>query len=226
MDSQGNIGNIRVMSRRPLKDMYGIAFELEFDTFYYTYTTLMQRLPLDSLGLAFIPDDQESYYGFYQGEHSGDTRYSFVGTNQENYSIEDNFYFLRIPFGLEQKHQLPLQYLPDQFVFRLKNLVVINKDGEDLDFGATPYVVYNPFTTSVNQPEFNPLKVFPNPCHDEVMILSDVASDVEILNVQGKKVRTISGSELSFPVNISDLVPGMYFLRFINLGKTLKLIVQ
>jgi hypothetical protein len=226
MNSQGNIGNIRVMSRRPLKDIYGIAFELEFDTFYYTYTTLMQRLPLDSLGLAFIPDDQDSYYGFFQGEHSGDTRYSFVGTNQENYSIEDSFYFLRIPFGLEQKHQLPLQYLPDQFVLRLKNLVAINKDGEDLDFGATPYVVYNPFTTAVTQPEFNQLKVFPNPCQDEVMIVSDVASDVEIVNVQGKKVRTISGSELSFPVNIADLVPGMYFLRFINLGKTLKLIVQ
>ena len=99
--------------------MYGIAFELVFDTFYYEYTTLVQQLPLDTLGLAFIADEDSLFYGFYQGEHTGDTRYSFVGTDQENYSVEDSFYFMRIPFGLK-KSSAAMQYLPDQFVFRLK----------------------------------------------------------------------------------------------------------
>ncbi|HSF90086.1 MAG TPA: T9SS type A sorting domain-containing protein, partial [Saprospiraceae bacterium] len=119
-----------------------------------------------------------------------------------------------------------LQYLPDHFEFRLKNLVAINKDGDDLDFGSVPYIVYNPFTTAVDDPEINEIRVFPNPCHDEVMIVSELASDVEVLNVQGKKVRTISSSELIFPVNITDLVPGLYFLRFAQTQRIVKLVVQ
>jgi hypothetical protein len=226
MDSDGNIGNIRVMSRRPLKDMYGIAFEFEFDTFYYTYTTLMHRLPLDESGLTYIPDEHHSYYGFYEGTRAGDTRYSFVGTNQENYYVQDSFYFMRIPFGLKQKHQVPLQYLPDQFVFRLKNLIAINKDGEDLDIGSVPHVVYNPFTTAVHQPETHAVKLFPNPSHDAVMIVSERSSDVEIVDLHGRRMRTILASELSSPVDIADLMAGMYFLRFIESGKIVKLIVQ
>jgi Secretion system C-terminal sorting domain len=226
MDSQGNIGNIRVMSRRPLKDMYGIAFELEFDTFYYEYTTLVHQLPLDSFGLAFIADEDSLFYGFYKGEYTGDTRYSFVSTAHENFNIQDSFYFLRIPFGLKQKHQLPLQYLPDQFVFRLKNLVAINKDGDDLDFGAVPYIVYNPFTTAVDQLELKEIKVFPNPASDFVYVETEQTTEAQIYTIQGNLIRHLTFDEVLKPIDVSNMPPGIYILRILATGESIKIVVQ
>jgi hypothetical protein len=226
MEEDGDIGNLRVMSRRPLKDMYGISFELEFDTFFHNYTILLQKQPLDTLGVRFVGGNGVPYYDFYQGENNGDTRYSFVSTAHENYNIQDSFYFLRIPFGLKNKHQLPLEYLPDQFVFRLKNLVAINKDGDDLDFGAVPYIVYNPFTTAVDQLELKEIKVFPNPASDFLYVETAQTTEARIYTIHGNVIRHFTGEELSQPIDVSKIPPGIYLLRIMSTGEAIKLILH
>ena len=226
MDQDGNIGFIRVVSQVPLHNVYGIAFELEFDTMYHEYTSLLQNQPLDTLGVYFIDDQDFPFYSFYPGESQNGTRYSFVGTSHENFSIPEGFTFLRIPLGLKQKYQLPLHFLPASFVFRLKNLVAIDSDGKDLQIGAKPYVVYNPVTTAIGQPAINEFQVYPNPCHDQLVIVSSMTSDVDMIDVHGKKVRTIQAIEFNKPIPLNGVTPGMYFLRCKEGQKIMKVIVQ
>lgn len=226
MDEHGDIRYIQVISQRPLSNLYGITFELEFDTFYFEYDNLYQRFPLDTQGVCFVGNDVNPYYSFYPRDLVADTRYSFVGEAHENFSIPQDFMFLRIPFGLKNKHQLPLSYLPDQTVMRLKNLVGIDKEGNEVMLGAEQYVVVNPFSTATGDIQGQKIKVYPNPCHDEIVIYSEVESDVEIVNIQGRKLKTISYLDTHQPVQVRDLVPGVYFLRFLQTGDMLKLIVQ
>ncbi|HEY3385250.1 MAG TPA: T9SS type A sorting domain-containing protein, partial [Saprospiraceae bacterium] len=226
MDENGDIGFVRVISQRPLHDIYGISFELDFDTFFYNYSQLIQSYPLDTLGMCYVADDIYPYYSSYTVEQPGKTRYSFVGTHHESFTIPDSFTFVRIPFGLIQKHQIPPEYLPYHIVIRLKNLIGINKEGRELILGADPYIVENPFSTAAGDLEESKIQVYPNPCTDEVMIVCDELSDVELLSIHGKKVRTISANDLYAPVQVADLVPGIYILRFVKAKKIAKLVVQ
>ena len=225
MDEQGDIGFIQVISQKPLDHLYGITFELEYDTFYFEYTHLYQRFPLDTQGVCFV-GDMFPHYTFYPQDVLADTRYSFVSTAHENFVIPEDFSFLRIPFGLKNKLQIPVTHLPDQTVLRLKNLVGIDKEGNEVMLGAEQYVVVNPFSTATGDIQGQKIKVYPNPCQDEIVIYSEVESDIEIVNIQGRKLRTISFFDTHQPVQVSDLVPGVYFLRFLQTGDMVKLIVQ
>lgn len=225
MDHNGDIGYVRVVTQRPIHDLYGIAFELEFDTTYFGYSELIQRFPLDSLGVYFEGHSPDLYNTLYDFQASGDTRYSFVSTAEE-FTIPDEFLLLRIPFGLKEKNGWPLEYLPDQFTLRLKNLTAINKDGREIQLGAEPLIVYNPLITSTNSLQTNSLKIFPNPCHESFIVQSDIAGDLDIVNIQGKMMKTVGANELSSPVRVEDLMPGMYFLRQSGSQTISKLIIQ
>jgi len=87
-------------------------------------------------------------------------------------------------------------------------------------------VVNNPFSNAINPVDKNNILIFPNPCHDEVMIVADIETDVDILNIQGQGIRTIPANALQMPVQVGDLVPGIYFLRFKNTDGLAKLIVH
>jgi hypothetical protein len=226
MDANGDIGFVRVMSKRPLHDIYGISFELAFDTFFYTYSQLYQNYPLDTLGVCFVADDHGPYYGFDFSERPGDSRYSFVATNHENFSIPDSFTFMQIPFGLKQKYQIPPKYLPYQIVIRLKNLIGINKEGRELILGADKYIIENPFSTAAGDLLHQAIKVFPNPCQEEVMILAEGLSDVEIMDVHGKLIKVIPDHDFQTPLALTELVPGMYFLRIRETESMVKIIKQ
>ena len=226
MNEEGDIGFVRVISQLPLNDVYGIAFELEFDTMYHKYSTIFQKQPLDTLGVCFVEEPDFLYYNFYPEESINSTRYSFVSTSHENFSVPEGFTFLRIPLGLKEKYQLPLHFLPDSFVFRLKNLVAINKQGKDLHIGAEPHVVYNPVTTAVEPTEINEFQVYPNPCHDQLVIVTNSTFDVDLVDIHGKKIRTISSNEFNEPIQLAEVVPGMYYLRGKQAQKIVKIIVQ
>ena len=226
MDEQGDIGFIRVVCQEPLNDIYGIAFELEFDTFYYTYTNLFQRQPLDSLGVCFVADSEMPYYSFYPGEKPGDTRYSFVSIAHENFSIPVGFTFLRIPFGLKEKNQIPVQYLPSSTILRLKNIVAINKEGQKIPIGADPYVVSNPFSNATNQPKATNTNVYPNPATGTIQIEAATESEVQIYSIQGQLVRQLTSSEVEQPVDVSAFTQGVYIFRILATGEAIRVVIQ
>jgi hypothetical protein len=77
------------------------------------------------------------------------------------------------------------------------------------------------------------IKIYPNPANNLLHVdIKDVVGDInlEIFNIQGKTVKPayfIQHEEI-FSIDISDLQPGLYFIRFYNrdLIHSVKLIIS
>jgi hypothetical protein len=76
-------------------------------------------------------------------------------------------------------------------------------------------------STRIAPGEATGLKVYPNPVRDRLMIegLDDgVVEEILFFDANGRVVRRIEPQSLSSGVDVSDLEPGLYFLRIIGTG--------
>lgn len=223
MDEEGRIRNIQIRAGVDMENVLGLAYELDFDTSF---------LKLQAFRYIHCPSDTNILCLFDDAYNPGSMhphlshRYGFVKTDHEELTLEAGHLFERAFNGLIPKAGVPYESIPDTLVIRLKNLIALDAEGNDLHIGSTPLVIVKPEIVGNTEILESKYGAYPNPCQDEVLIYSEINSDVDVFNIHGSKLRTISYHDTHMPVNVSDLVPGVYFLRFMKTGHLVKLIIQ
>ena len=103
-------------------------------------------------------------------------------------------------------------------------------DGLGLPTGTPISVTYN-FNPnlSIDEPEFTSVEVFPTQVNDELNVTSGQKLTAEFYDILGKRVKQVEVPSGSSKINVSELSPQLYIIRFRNdSGKTLikKIIVE
>ncbi|MFH0865822.1 MAG: glycosyl hydrolase family 8 [Bacteroidota bacterium] len=72
-----------------------------------------------------------------------------------------------------------------------------------------------PYTVSgiENIPDNSVIDIFPNPAKNFIQIKASGKSEIEILNIEGQIIKSISADESITTIDISELVSGMYFVK-------------
>ena len=223
MAEDGSIRRINITAGILLEHVLGLAYELDFDTsLYYIDPLRIIYCPTDSNivcinSMAYAPDDP--YFDI-------SPRYGFVKSDHQPISIEEGYLFDRIFGGLRVKEGVSLADIPDTVIIRLKNLIAIDADGNDLHIGSGPLVVYKQDIVGIPDPEYVHPEIFPNPSKGQITITTDQPSDIEVIDLHGRRHRIISMEEAAHPVSLDGLSPGMYFLRMMSSGEVLRFVLQ
>jgi len=168
--------------------------------------------------------------GYYANDIAtvSEGRYGYVKTNHMPDTIQNGFRIQRSLQGLKLKTEFSIHDLPDTIVIRLKNLIAIDPNGNDLHIGSNILKVPNYLITGTNDPGINELSViiYPNPANQSISIDSELKSDCNVINLQGQVIKKIPASGIHKPIDISTLNPGLYILQFLETGQAYKFIKQ
>ena len=89
------------------------------------------------------------------------------------------------------------------------------------------YIKAAPLITAINDKQVQQLKIFPNPAVENVFINVNEPSEIGIYNTVGILVKQQLTTPLQNAINISDLNPGIYFVKMMNNDKMVqKLIIR
>ena len=226
IDESGDIQNFKISAGIDMPDVLGMAYEIDYDTSLFTSPVLLNYIPANSPYLYF--QDTNTFYVESVPLIEKRSIFSFVKTDHQGFDVPNEFLFQRSfgASGFLLRSGLMPDDIPDSTIIRLKNLIAIDANGNDLHIGSNPLVVYKEEIVGTHDPSIAPSVVYPNPCQDEIMIYVKVESNAEIVNIQGKKLKTISYFDMQRPVSVRDLVPGVYLIRILQTGQIIKLIVQ
>jgi len=224
MMANGAIRSINVNAGIPLQNVLGMAYELDFDTSLYTLIPIrISNCPSDTniicLGTQFNPVDPR---------FNITPAYAFVTTDHEPLQFSTGALFDRYFGGLRLKPNITLADLPDTIIIRLKNLIAIDPDGNDLHFGSNVLKVPNYLITGTSGPATNEPYVFlyPNPADQHISIDTELDSDVLIFNLQGQWMKKVNAADMHKIIDISGLPAGLYFLKYSGIGGTYKFVKQ
>lgn len=213
IDDQGRIRNFAVKAGHDLGDILGLTFEVEFDTALFRKTFPFNLWPPDSARLIFnAPYDPAAFIKF-----------SAVQTNHQAIDIDSGFAFVRMPgSGFTIRQGLPI---PDSTIMRIRNIKGIDAEGVDHHLGSGELVVYKEgfMTGSVPVPE-DLVRIYPNPTHRFISIDQDQVSGFRMYDLHGKLVKTIIPADGYKPVDLGELLPGLYVLQSEKTGQIYKVI--
>ena len=225
MDTNGDIPRIEVKAQMDIPNVLGMAFELDFDTSFFT---------IDNFNLIFFPVDSNMIF-FDRGEYKANDvgtlsqgRYAYVKTNHLPDTVKNGFRMLRFLRGLKLKEEFTIDDLPDTIIIRLKNLIALDPNGNDLHIGANTIKIPKYLITGTADPESSAASVFiyPNPANQSISIETELESDCNVINLQGQVIKKIPASGIHKPIDISTLNPGLYILQFLETGQAYKFIKQ
>jgi uncharacterized repeat protein (TIGR01451 family) len=111
------------------------------------------------------------------------------------------------------------------FQYRIKQIAGLIS-GTQIHNTASIYFDYNPaivtntttnlFTTAASVQENianSTLNIYPNPASSNITISTPIKSTIEILNIQGQTLKTITTTELNTQFNISNFASGVYIVK-------------
>jgi hypothetical protein len=151
------------------------------------------------------------------GSRAKDTSYDIVATietdNQGNFAfndVEDGSYYIwaDVP-GLPVQGVYEINISGHQFV---SNLNYILTEEAVIRAGQPEY-------SAINRPiKESDIAVYPNPCNDFIRIYSDkpVQFLVEFIDSKGVTVKHIQTQSGNVPLDISDILPGIYIVRILT----------
>ncbi len=224
INENGEIRNFRIKAGIELHDVLGLAYEIEFDTSLFTFEKKISFCPADSNFLIFTDEEYEIESSSIQFENA----YSCVNIKHQTTFIDQGFVFQRDwpGLGLKLRPELSPADIPDSTIIRLKNLIALDAEGNDLHIGSEQLVVYREGIVGIHDPSETKTEVYPNPTDDNIQIESAIETEAQLYSLQGQMVRHLSSSELESPVDLSSLPAGMYILRILATGESIKLIIQ
>lgn len=76
-----------------------------------------------------------------------------------------------------------------------------------------------PSTSSLEEPATGSFRLFPNPAHNELTIVSDKPGEMVLEDAHGKILQKISLIEGQTTADLSELAPGTYFARHLATGE-------
>jgi hypothetical protein len=225
MDTNGAIRRLEIKAQLDIPNVLGLAFELDFDTSFFA---------IDQPTFIFFPVDSNVIFfdsGEYTANEIGTTsegRYAYVKSNHQSDTIKNGFRILLSIKGLKLKEAFSIDDLPDTIVIRLKNLIALDPNGNDLHIGANAVKVPKYSITGTANPGTKEPYVFiyPNPADQSISIETELESDCNIINLQGQGVKKILASDLHKPIDISNLSPGFYILQMLETGSSFKFTKQ
>lgn len=222
IDSTGRIRHISVKANHNFDNVYGLSFELEFDTsiFKLASSLIHVEYPVDTLVVSY------NQAMFHQGTfiNSLDFHYGFVGTEHTNLPISESFGFINSPFGLRLKSGLTNADIPDSTILCLKNLLGLDSDGNDLHLGSECLVVHKQVVTGYQIPDEEAITIYPNPTHDLLYVDTPLDISGEIINLQGQSIQKVHLKNDS-PLDVSGLTSGIYLLRIFNHSCIYKIVI-
>lgn len=107
---------------------------------------------------------------------------------------------------------------------KLIKTIAINNNGEQSKINTGLYKVKSSdLNTNLQELKSGKLAIYPNPCTTQLNVkISDANSKIDIINVQGKIVRSLTtGNQTKeFLINTVNLESGVYFLRIYAAGNS------
>jgi hypothetical protein len=88
------------------------------------------------------------------------------------------------------------------------------------------YIKAAPLVTGIIDKPVKEMKIFPNPATESVSINMNEPGEIFIYNTAGIKVKQQMATPSQNTINISDLDPGLYFVRTMNNKTAQKLIIR
>lgn len=170
---------------------------------------------------------------------------SSVNVDTDDFSDEGDVMEAACVFGVSAENtdwiriDLPAAFLPFISNSSISQFAILAEDasgeqivftgGDDAEFAPVLNIQYKASFATIENNNANEANyiVYPNPTQDNLHIVSVSAeiSRVEIINLQGQIVRSVTGNIQS--LNVSDLDAGNYFLRIISTdGTTMKQFIK
>jgi|GEM_PF-2044966 len=225
MDANGRIRSINVQAGTDLQNILGLAYEIDFDTSLYMIKQIRQRrCPADSNIVCFgtfdyAPDDPNLVVS---------PEYAFVKTDHQPVAIQEGYFFDRLAGGLWPKPNITLNDLPDTVIIRLKNLIALDPNGNNLHIGSNTLKIPNYLITGITDPTTTEQSVYiyPNPANQTISVETELETDILIFNSQGQVIKKINRDDMHQPIDISSLSPGFYFIQLLETGTAYKFIKE
>ncbi len=213
-DEQGRVEEINVKTSRAIENVHGLTFEIEFDTSLFEINKLFIR---------GISDTSRLFYGEVY-DPSSFYRFAFVKKDHSTLQLNSGTsFFLPISDYIVLKPGLPI---PNCTVIRLRNLKAIDADGNDLQLGSVPLVVCKEGYVGIEDPLIAKTKVYPNPSTGKLYIESEIPTEAQLFSIDGQLIRHFKASELNTSIDISSFHPGLYILRMMATGESIKIVLQ
>lgn len=225
LNEMGELRNFKISAETEIDNVLGIAYELEYDTSIFDVPELLEYFPSEVSAISYLGETygiQTSY------DINNKTKLAYVYSDHQERSITQGSIFQKSLNHryVHLKAGITPEQIPDSMIFRLKNLIAIDADGNDLHIGSNPLIVYKQDIVGINDPGPAHAEIFPNPTKGQITITTDQPSDIEIIDLQGRRLRIIYEDETKHPVSLEGFGPGMYFLRFLASGEVVKLLIQ
>ena len=225
LNEMGELRNFKISVEAEIDNVLGIAYELEYDTSLFDIPLLLEYFPSEVSAISYLGDT----YGVYTSYDINDrTKLAYVYSDHQERSIPQGSIFQKSLSHryVHLKPGITPEQIPDSMIFRLKNLIAIDAEGNDLHIGSNPLIVYKQDIVGITDPGHVPPEIYPNPSIGQITIITDHPSDIEVIDLHGRRQRIISGEEATHPVSLEGLPQGVYFLRFLESGEVLKLLIQ
>ena len=145
-------------------------------------------------------------------------------TDHEAISIDAGFELDRLFNGFELNDGKTLADVPDTVVFRLKNLIAIDAEGNDLHIGAATLKVPHYLITASEDVQQDRVVVYPNPTTDILYVTGDQLQQGTLYSSMGNIIRSFTADEFGQPIDISSLVQGVYYLQLETMQSAIKVI--
>lgn len=89
------------------------------------------------------------------------------------------------------------------------------------------YIKANALTTGINEGKIQQMKIFPNPAAENVFVNVNMPGKISIYNTAGILMKQQLASPSLNTINVSDLNPGIYYVKMMNNNKaTQKLVIR
>ncbi|MEO1258366.1 MAG: T9SS type A sorting domain-containing protein [Bacteroidota bacterium] len=191
-----------------LPDIFGVAFQMEFDSRYFTDNGV----------------GEENRYllnpGFYQfsgGRKKSGTLitvdYAFTRSHLDSVLQDGNYYLFRLTVRPFFNQTFPSNFTEIKF----KNIKAVRGDGTEVEIGSkTQLITFAGITTNfkdkINEDEIN---IFPNPTSQIINIVSEKnkMSGIKMYDSLGKLILQEKINNNYFEKNIANLSKGIYWVR-------------
>lgn len=208
----GRIFQFSISAGKDLENILGLGFEIEFDTSTY----------IQGNNWVYWPEDSLRSFQVSGTNHTGYPYASIVNTNHEGVVVDSGFFLLGT-FGVAFRLK-PGVPIPDCTTIRLRNLKAIDSEGNDLHLGSMPLVVCKEGVVSIEDPPVSKTKVFPNPTNGTLYIQSEVPTGIRLYSIDGQLLRHQEVSADNDFMDISTFPPGLYILRIMATGESVKVV--
>jgi hypothetical protein len=183
----------------------------------------------DGLKIVHCPADSDILcygQGVSVATEPNNVRFAFVKTDHQEISLDADQELHRLWNGFKLKDGKILDDVPDTVIIRLKNLIALDANGNDLHIGATTLKVPKYLVTATDYPEKEALQIFPNPVHDLLHLTINKAEKVAIVNTLGQTIREMMVDEVKNSIQVDDLQSGLYFIQLKESGQTIRFVKQ